>query len=85
MQAQHDGEKPSYKTRQAMSLFLGAPLDSTMTQSSIQSIQSIFSKNKPQAQPQQQGKQKKSPNKLEKLSSQLQTPDQSRSMRANKG
>lgn len=41
-ESQMKGEKPSYRVRQSMSLFLGAPLDSTLTPQAIQSIQSIY-------------------------------------------
>lgn len=44
-------EKPSYKTRQGLSMFLGTPLDSTMTPFSIQAAQSAF---QPQTPPQAQ-------------------------------
>jgi hypothetical protein len=50
--AQLEKEMPKYATRQAISLFLGTALDSTMTPTSIQSIQKVFL-NKPGQQPQQ--------------------------------
>lgn len=37
------GESVPYRTRMALSLFLGQPLDSSMTPNSIQSIQNIYS------------------------------------------
>jgi len=41
-EAQLNGEVPPYRTRQSMSLFLGSPLDSTMTPQAIQMIQSVY-------------------------------------------
>lgn len=38
-----DDKKPNYETRQGLSLFMGSPLDSTMTPSSIQAAQEVFS------------------------------------------
>lgn len=52
--AQLDDEKPNYVQRQAMSLFLGAPLDSTMTPASIMAAQTAFIR--PQGPQQPQGK-----------------------------
>lgn len=53
VKAQLNGEKPNYKNRQAMSLFLGAPLDSTFTPQAIQTIQATFAlKQAAQQQPQ---------------------------------
>lgn len=42
MKAQLNGEKPTYKKRQMMSLFLGAPLSSEMLPQSIQAAQGVF-------------------------------------------
>lgn len=39
-------EKPNYETRQGLSLFLGSPLDSTMTPASIQAAQNVFAQQK---------------------------------------
>jgi hypothetical protein len=41
-ESQIAGEKPSYRVRQSMSLFLGTPLDGTLTPQAIQSIQAIY-------------------------------------------
>lgn len=41
-QQQMDGEKPHYRTRQGLSVFLGTPLDSTMTSANIRAAQSVF-------------------------------------------
>lgn len=45
-EAQLKGEKPSYKKRQAMSLFLGVNLDSTFTPQAISTIQGIYAMKK---------------------------------------
>jgi len=41
-ESQLAGEKPSYRVRQSMSLFLGTPLDGTLTPQAIQSIQAMY-------------------------------------------
>jgi hypothetical protein len=38
----HNGETVPYKMRQGMSMFLGTPLDSTMTPSAIMAAQGVF-------------------------------------------
>lgn len=81
-----EGGNVPYKLRQSASLFLGQPLDSTMTPSSIQAIQSMYAQNQPtsQAQAQPAGKGKKgAPSKLNKIASNLQTNDQARAARTN--
>lgn len=81
---QHDEEKqPSYKTQQALSLFLGAHLTSSLSPDSIQAAQATFAPKQP---PQQQPptKNKKSTNSLSKVSKDYETPEQSRAARANK-
>lgn len=55
---QIDEEKPSYKIRQTLSMFLGTPLDSTMTPAAIQGAQSVYAQKK--AAVQQEGAQKSS-------------------------
>ena len=47
MKSQMDEEKPSYRVRQGLSMFLGHPLDSTMTHQAIQSIQAIYAPKPP--------------------------------------
>lgn len=65
----------SYQTRIGLSLFMGQPLDATMTPSAIQAAQPI----PPQApSPQAQGQPKHSTAKLSKLPNQFMTPDQAR-------
>jgi hypothetical protein len=81
-----DEEKPSYKVRQGMSLFLGTPLDSTFTPSGIQAAQSTFM-NKPQ-QPATNTpvtKNKKNTSKLGEASKQYQTADQAAQSRQSGG
>lgn len=77
LNAQLDDERPSYRTRQAMSLFLGTPLDSTMTPQAIQSIQATF------ALRQQQTKQPpaNSMKSIVKSSKSFQTPEQANERR----
>lgn len=81
------GESVPYSTRQSLSLFLGQPLDSTMTPTSIQNIQTVFMKNGSAPQPAQGAPSapKKSTSKLGKISQNLQTPDQAREQRLNSG
>lgn len=70
----------SYKVKQSVSMFLGQPMDSTMTPNSIQSIQTVFAANKSQPQAQPTAK-KDSPAKMGKLSENLQTPGQASTSR----
>jgi hypothetical protein len=82
--AQMDGEKPVYKVRQAMSAFMGTPLDSTLTPVAIQAAQSVFA---PQPSPQAAPgpKQKKTKGSLTKLADSYQTDSQARVQRGQKG
>lgn len=81
-EAQLKGVKPDYKTRQAMSLFLGAPLESNMTPQAIALNQSIFAQAKGQAQQAAAPmKPKKSTAPLSKTANAYETPDQSRAQR----
>lgn len=74
VKAQLKDEKPSYRVRQGLSLFLGSPLDSTMTPQAIQSIQAMYAaKQAPQAPP---GKTKKNTSKLDDVSKSYETADQ---------
>lgn len=75
-----DSPKPPYHVRQAMSLFLGAPMDSTFTPASIQAAQATFILQKPQgqeAQPQKEHKKSGSKAALKDAPKALLTPDQS--------
>jgi len=58
-----NGDHIPYKQRMSLSLFLGQPLDSTMTPNSIQAAQGTM---QPAQQPQPQGKQKKPSNEAAK-------------------
>lgn len=78
-EAQLKGEMPPYKKRQAMSLFLGANLDSTFTPMAIQTIQGLYAKN--QMAKQQQAGPKKGAKSLEKASNPYQTDEQARERR----
>ncbi len=51
MRAQLSGDRPSYKIRQGLSMFVGSPLDSTMTPQAIQSIQAIYAPKPPSTPP----------------------------------
>lgn len=72
-----------YRTKMGLSLFLGQPLDSTMTPTGIQSSQMTFmTQSQPQQQPQ---KRSKNMDGLAKLSKDYMTPEQSREARHMKG
>lgn len=73
VKAQMYNEKPSYRVRQSLSLFLGSPLDSTMTPQAIQSIQSIYAPKPAAPQPE---KAPKSTSKMGKISEDHYTGDQ---------
>lgn len=67
-------EKPSFKVRQALSLFLGSPLEATFTPNAIVAAQSAFTPVQP---PQQAGKPKKDTGKIgSKTNNLYQTADQ---------
>lgn len=77
IKAQLNGEKPPYKSRQAMSLFLGANLDSTFTPQSIMAAQATFGgKALPQASPDKKPKGSKSSPALSKVASVYMTPQE---------
>lgn len=80
--SQSEGSKPSYKIRQGMSLFLGAPIDSTMTPQAIQSAQSVFASQRAAIQPQQKAS-KQSPEKLNKVADSYLTSTQASEKRLN--
>lgn len=71
-----------YRTRMGLSLFTGAPLDSTMTPQALQSLQTMYAAK--QNPPQQNGGKRGSTKSLDKVSSQYQTAEQSREARKNK-
>jgi hypothetical protein len=73
------GDSVSYQTRMGLSLFLGQPLDSTLSSTSIASAQPV---QEPQGQPQGQSKApSSSTSKLSKISLASQTPLQARQTR----
>jgi hypothetical protein len=77
-------EHVPYKLRQSASLFMGQPLDSTMTPNSIQSIQSHYAAKSTQPQQQAAGmKVKKGTSKLGQTSENMMTANQSRQQRSN--
>ena len=80
MQAQMDEEKPSYSTRQGMSLFMGTALDSTFTPQALMTIQGLYAA-KQAAQQQAPAKPKKGSSTLSKASESYQTDDQAREKR----
>ncbi len=79
--AQLSGEKPEYRKRQAMSLFLGANLDSSFTPAALMAIQGMYAMNKAGKQQQVPQNNKKGTSALAKSSSQFQTEAQSRERR----
>lgn len=87
MEQSHSEEKPPYHVRQALSLFLGAPLDSSFTPASVQAAQSVFIKQGIQKQQQMQaeGKSKRGTSGLSNVHNQYLTDDQGRIERQAKG
>lgn len=80
---QMDEEKPSYRIRQGLSLFMGTPLDSTMTPQSIQSVQAMYAlKSNSATQGASQKKQSKNTNKIGEASKDHYTLDQASAKRA---
>lgn len=78
--AQSKGHPVPYRTRLGLSLFLGQPMDSTMSPQGIMNAQPA--PQQPQNAP--QGGSKGSPNKLSKLSENYQTPGQAAEARRTK-
>jgi hypothetical protein len=86
IQSQIDGKKPSYTVRKGMSLFMGTPLDSTMTPQSIQTIQGVFAQQgAQQAQMGQPPKNKKNTSKLGEVAKESRTADQAAIARQQNG
>lgn len=80
MKGNMSGEKkPPYHVRQALSLFLGSPVDSTLSQPGIMAAQNVFSMQKSQNPPPPNSK-----SFLNKIAQNAQTPDQGREQRLNK-
>lgn len=84
IEAKFKKERPDYKVRQGMSLFLGTNLDSTLTPQAIQSAQSTFNVSKQQSPAPQASKNKKSKTSLSKAPEDDLTAMQARERRANK-
>jgi hypothetical protein len=81
LKAQMDGEKPPYGKRQAMSLFLGAALESSLTPGSIQAAQAVFAQKKQSMQPQEKSKTKGDKKSLTKSPQSYLTAEQARERR----
>lgn len=80
MEGKVKGEKkPPYKVRQAMSLFLGSSLDSSLTPTSIMAVQNSFAQQNAKKQAAMNSK-----SALNKVGEQAMTPNQSREERLNK-
>ena len=79
--AQMDGEKPSYKVRQGLSMFMGTALSGELTPGNIQAAQSVFMQKQQQQQSQQAPKGKKSSATLSKADQAYLTGDQARQKR----
>ena len=81
IEAVNDKQLIPYKTRMGLSLFMGQPMDSTLTPASIQAAQvtGVVQANKmAQQQGQPQQRQKHSMSKLDKLAPSYMTPQQAR-------
>lgn len=86
LESQMKNEKPPYKVRQALSLFVGSPLDANLTPQNIQAAQQTFVRNMPPPAP---GKKPKSPSKgstegLSDVYQQYQTRNQAIEARARR-
>jgi hypothetical protein len=83
LDAQMNGEKPSFTVRKGLSMFMGSPMDSTLTPQSIQAAQGVFmAQSQAQAQQAPPVKNKKGTSSLSKISKQFETGDQARESRA---
>lgn len=82
-EAQIKKQKPPYAKRQAMSLFLGVDLDSTLSPQAVQAIQALYANKKAPQQAQPAGKKQKkgSSAALTKTSSSYLTDEQAREKR----
>lgn len=83
LEAQLKEERPDYHVRQGMSLFLGSPLESSMTPSSIQAAQATFvTGGQSQQEPM---KNKKGTSSLNKVAQNYETGNDARLQRQQKG
>ena len=78
-------EKPSYKIRQGLSMFMGVPMDSSQTPQSIMAAQGVF-QSQPQESPPEKPvtKPKRNTSKLGNIAKNYMTPNQSRAERQQK-
>lgn len=83
VQSQMDDEKPSYKTRQGLSLFLGTALSGELVPQNIQAAQAVFMQQKAAMQGQGQPE-KNSKSSLSKASSRYLTTNQAAQQQAQK-
>ncbi len=81
---QLEHKKPSYKVRQGLSLLLGAPLGSEMTQPNLMAVQATFQMKKPDQQDQAPTKNKKGTSSLSKASQPYLTKNESLVARSQK-
>ena len=81
MQAQLDDKKPPHHVMQSMSLFMGAPLDSTLSPQNIMAAQKVFMMQKAAVMPPAQTRMKG----LEKAPKEHQTADQATQQRRIEG
>jgi len=80
-QAHEKGIRPPYKTRQAMSLFLGEPLESSMTPQAIMANQAVYQQMKGAPQAAAPKKVKKGTSNLNKIAPNYETGAQAREIR----
>src|ERR1035437_1080226 len=74
----HKGQVIPYQLRQSLSMFLGQPLDSTLTPASIMAAQGTHTAQKAQSQAPQQNAPKGQPKALKGMAEAAQTPGQNR-------
>ncbi len=74
---------PPYKTRQALSLFMGQPMESTLMPQAIQAAQSVFAAQKAQGQqaPGKQPKAAKNTSKMDKMAAQYRSNQEASTLR----
>ncbi len=83
IKAQMEGKKPSYKTRQAMSMFMGTPLSGELTPQNIHAAQATFNLGSIQPQQSQSSPPKKT-SALQKTSQAYLTADEAAASRQQK-
>lgn len=85
IETKNKGDSVPYKTRMGLSLFLGQPLDDTLTQKSILAAQTTKGIASQGQQPQQMPPAKRSMSGISKMPTQFQTPGQAREAERSKG